>query len=107
VNWRNLKVSVGGGMAVQGAVAKLWLEKTGCPICEGYGLSETSPSATCNPVTNTEFTGTIGVPLPNTWLKCLDDDGARCHRASPARSPSRARRSWPATGSGPTKPPRS
>jgi long-chain acyl-CoA synthetase len=51
VNWKNLKVSVGGGMAVQGAVAKLWLEKTGCPICEGYGLSETSPSASCNPVT--------------------------------------------------------
>jgi long-chain acyl-CoA synthetase len=43
VNWKNLKVSVGGGMAVQGAVAKLWLDKTGCPICEGYGLSETSP----------------------------------------------------------------
>ena len=75
VNWRNLKVAVGGGMAVQGAVAQLWLEKTGCPICEGYGLSETSPSATCNPVTNTGFTGTIGVPLPNTWLKCLDDEG--------------------------------
>lgn len=75
VNWSNLKVSVGGGMAVQGAVAKLWLEKTGCPICEGYGLSETSPSATCNPVTSKEFTGTIGVPLPNTWIKILDDDG--------------------------------
>ena len=45
VNWRNLKVSLGGGMAVQAAVAKLWLEKTGCSICEGYGLSETSPSA--------------------------------------------------------------
>jgi len=72
VNWKNLKVSVGGGMAVQGAVAKLWLEKTGCPICEGYGLSETSPSASCNPVTNTEFTATIGVPLPNTFMKCLD-----------------------------------
>ena len=75
VDWSHLKVSVGGGMAVQGAVAKLWLEKTGCPICEGYGLSETSPSASCNPVTNTEFTGTIGVPLPNTWMKCIDDDG--------------------------------
>lgn len=83
VNWRNLKVSVGGGMAVQGAVAKLWLEKTGCPICEGYGLSETSPSATCNPVTNTEFTGTIGVPLPNTWLKCLDDDGNEVPQGQP------------------------
>ncbi len=75
VNWKNLKVSVGGGMAVQSAVAKLWLEKTGCPICEGYGLSETSPSASCNPVTTTTFSGTIGVPLPNTWMKCVDDDG--------------------------------
>ena len=75
VNWKNLKVSVGGGMAVQGAVAKLWLEKTGCPICEGYGLSETSPSASCNPVTAKEFTGTIGVPLPNTYMKLLDDEG--------------------------------
>ncbi|WP_348682886.1 long-chain-fatty-acid--CoA ligase [Acidovorax soli] len=75
VNWKNLKVSVGGGMAVQGAVAKLWLEKTGCPICEGYGLSETSPSASCNPVTAKEFTGTIGVPLPSTYMKLLDDDG--------------------------------
>ncbi len=75
VNWKNLKVSVGGGMAVQGAVAKLWLEKTGCPICEGYGLSETSPSATCNPTTSTSYTGTIGLPLSGTWLKLLDDDG--------------------------------
>ncbi len=75
VNWSNLKVSVGGGMAVQSGTAKLWLEKTGCPICEGYGLSETSPSASCNPTTSTEFTGTIGVPLPGTWMVCLDDDG--------------------------------
>ena len=75
VNWKNLKVSVGGGMAVQAAVAKLWLEKTGCPICEGYGLSETSPSTTCNPTTSTAYTATIGVPLPSTYLKLLDDDG--------------------------------
>jgi long-chain acyl-CoA synthetase len=75
VNWKNLKVSVGGGMAVQAAVAKLWLDKTGCPICEGYGLSETSPSASCNPTTSTEFTGTIGAPLPSTWMKCLNDAG--------------------------------
>ena len=75
VNWSNLKVSVGGGMAVTGSVAKLWLEKTGCPICEGYGLSETSPSASCNPPTSREFTGTIGVPLPSTWMKIIDDDG--------------------------------
>lgn len=75
VDWSNLKVSVGGGMAVQAAVAKLWLEKTGCPICEGYGLSETSPSTTCNPTDSKAYTGTIGVPLPSTWLKLLDDNG--------------------------------
>ncbi len=75
VDWSHLKVSVGGGTAVQSGVAKLWFEKTGCPICEGYGLSETSPSASCNVVTATEYTGTIGVPLPNTYMKLLDDDG--------------------------------
>ena len=75
VDWSHLKISVGGGMAVQGAVAKLWLDKTGCSICEGYGLSETSPSASCNPTTSKEYTGTIGLPLPNTFMKCLDDDG--------------------------------
>jgi len=83
VNWKNLKVSVGGGMAVQGAVAKLWLEKTGCPICEGYGLSETSPSASCNPTTSTEYTGTIGLPLPSTFMKLLDDDGNEVPHGQP------------------------
>jgi len=75
VNWSHLKISVGGGMAVQSAVAKLWLDKTGCPICEGYGLSETSPSATCNPTTSQEYSGTIGVPLPSTEITLLDDAG--------------------------------
>jgi len=75
VDWSHLKVSLGGGMAVQSAVAKLWLEKTGCPICEGYGLSETSPSASCNPTNSKAFTGTIGVPIPGTYFKLLDDDG--------------------------------
>ena len=83
VNWRNLKVTVGGGMAVQSAVAKRWLEKTGCPIVEGYGLSETSPSASCNPVTSLEFSGTIGLPLPSTWMKCLDDDGNEVPHGQP------------------------
>lgn len=75
VDWSHLKVSVGGGMAVQGAVAKLWLEKTGCPIVEGYGLSETSPVVSCNPVTIKEFTGTIGVPKPSTYVKLVDEGG--------------------------------
>jgi long-chain acyl-CoA synthetase len=75
VDWSHLKVSLGGGTAVQSSVAKLWFEKTGCPICEGYGLSETSPSASCNPVTATEYSGTIGVPIPGTYMKLIDDDG--------------------------------
>lgn len=83
VDWRHLKVSVGGGMAVQGAVARRWLERTGCPICEGYGLSETSPTVSCNPVTNSAYTGSIGLPLPSTWMKCVDDDGREVPRGQP------------------------
>ncbi|MEG2048756.1 MAG: long-chain-fatty-acid--CoA ligase [Comamonas sp.] len=75
VDWSHLKVSVGGGMAVQGAVAKLWLEKTGCPVVEGYGLSETSPVVSCNPVTAKEFTGSIGLPKPSTYVKLVDEAG--------------------------------
>ncbi|OYU99563.1 MAG: long-chain fatty acid--CoA ligase, partial [Burkholderiales bacterium PBB5] len=76
VDWSHLKISVGGGMAVTAGTARQWLEKTGCPICEGYGLSETSPSATCNPVDATAYSGTIGLPMSNTELALLDDDGA-------------------------------
>jgi long-chain acyl-CoA synthetase len=83
VDWSHLKISVGGGMAVQQATAKLWLEKTGCPICEGYGLSETSPSATCNPTDSTAYTGTIGLPLPSTELALLDDDGREVPLGTP------------------------
>ena len=83
VDWSGLLISVGGGMAVQSATAKLWLEKTGCPIVEGYGLSETSPSATCNPVDSTAYSGNIGLPMPNTELKLLDDDGAEVPMGTP------------------------
>jgi long-chain acyl-CoA synthetase len=83
VDWSSLKISVGGGMAVQQATAKLWLEKTGCPICEGYGLSETSPSATCNAVDSTAYSGNIGLPMPGTDIKLLDDDGAEVPHGSP------------------------
>ncbi|MCV2362369.1 long-chain-fatty-acid--CoA ligase [Paucibacter sp. DJ1R-11] len=75
VDWSHLVISVGGGMAVQQATAKLWLEKTGCSICEGYGLSETSPVASCNPTNHTRYTGSIGLPLPSTELCLLDDAG--------------------------------
>jgi long-chain acyl-CoA synthetase len=75
VDWSHLVLSVGGGMAVQQAVAKQWLEKIGCPICEGYGLSEASPCVTCNPTDSTTFNGTIGLPLPGTDILILDDEG--------------------------------
>ncbi|WP_395701054.1 long-chain-fatty-acid--CoA ligase [Aquabacterium sp.] len=83
VDWSHLKISVGGGMAVTQGTARLWLEKTGCPICEGYGLSETSPSATCNPVDATAYSGTIGLPMPSTELALLDDDGKEVPMGSP------------------------
>jgi long-chain acyl-CoA synthetase len=83
VDFSALKVCVGGGMAVQSATARLWLERTGCPIVEGYGLSETSPSATCNPVDSPQFTGTIGLPLPGTDLKLLDDEGREVPPGTP------------------------
>ncbi|CAH0350966.1 long-chain-fatty-acid--CoA ligase [Aquabacterium sp. CECT 9606] len=75
VDWSHLRLSVGGGMAVQQATAKLWKEKTGCAVFEGYGLSETSPSVTCNPVTSTGYSGSIGLPLPSTEVCVLDDAG--------------------------------
>ncbi|HLL03335.1 MAG TPA: long-chain fatty acid--CoA ligase [Myxococcaceae bacterium] len=75
VDFSSLKVANGGGMAVQEAVARRWLERAKCPIVEGFGLSETSPSVTCNPVDTDTFTGTIGLPLPSTEVELRDDDG--------------------------------
>ena len=75
VDWSSLKICLGGGMAVQAATAERWKKVTGVSICEGYGLSETSPSACCNPTDRSEYTGTIGVPLPSTELAILDEEG--------------------------------
>jgi long-chain acyl-CoA synthetase len=75
LDFSGLRVSNGGGMAVQKAVADKWVQVTGCPIAEGYGLSETSPCATCNRADTTEYTGTIGLPFPSTEIAILDDDG--------------------------------
>ena len=75
LDFSQLRISNGGGMAVTEAVAKKWLEITGCPICEGYGLSETSSGITCNPTDTDDYTGTIGLPMPNVEVKMVDDDG--------------------------------
>ncbi len=74
LDFTSLKIAVGGGMAVQKATAEKWKVLTGVPLAEGYGLTETSPVATCNPIDGTERIGTIGVPLPNTEIIICDDD---------------------------------
>ncbi len=75
VDFSKLKYTIGGGMAVQNFVADKWKEVTGHPLAEGYGLSETSPLVTCNPLDGTERKGTIGLPAPSTEVAIKDDDG--------------------------------
>ncbi len=75
IDFSKLKASFGGGMATQKPVAEAWLKATGCALSEGYGLSETSPTLTCNPADTDKFSGTIGLPVPSTWLSIRDDDG--------------------------------
>ncbi len=75
LDFSKLKISNGGGMATQKAVAEKWLATTGCTLSEGYGLSETSPTLTCNRADIEQFSGTIGLPVPSTYLSIRDDDG--------------------------------
>ncbi|MFM8914031.1 MAG: AMP-binding protein [Flammeovirgaceae bacterium] len=75
LDFSKLKGAVGGGMAVQDAVAIKWEEITKSPLVEGYGLSETSPVLCCNPLTGGHKRGTIGIPMPSTEVAIFDDDG--------------------------------
>ena len=75
LSFKSLNLTLGGGMAVQRSVAERWKEVTGRTICEGYGLSETSPVAAANRFDITEFTGTIGLPLPSTEIAIRDENG--------------------------------
>jgi len=83
LDFSGLVLSGGGGMAVQRVVADRWRALTGCNICEGYGLSETSPVVCCNPSDVDAFTGTIGLPLPSTEVAILGDDGAHLPVGTP------------------------
>jgi len=74
LDFSHVKVSVGGGMAVQKAVADRWKQVTGKVLREGYGLTETSPVATMNPASLTEYNGSIGLPVPSTYIAIRDDN---------------------------------
>ena len=90
LDFSGLAVSNGGGMAVQEAVAKKWFAITGCPIIEGYGLSETCSGVTCNRADSDKFTGTIGLPMPGVEIKILDDDGNEVKHGDPGEIAIRA-----------------
>ena len=83
IDFSLLKGCNGGGMAVQRVVADKWFALTGCAIVEGYGLSETSPVATCNPAAATAFNGSIGLPVPSTEIVILADDGTETPHGQP------------------------
>ena len=74
LDFSHLKLALGGGMAVQKAVAERWKQVTGTALIEGYGLTETAPSATANPLNSTEYTGSIGVPMSSTEVELRDDN---------------------------------
>ena len=75
VDFSHLKITLGGGMAVQESVAAEWKEVTGCPLIEAYGLTETSPAACINPISATGYNGTIGLPISSTEACLKDQDG--------------------------------
>ncbi len=79
IDFSPLKITVGGGMAVQRAVAERWQQVTGCRLTEGYGMTESSPVITCNPVTSAMRLGTIGMPAPSTDVRIVDDAGDPIH----------------------------
>jgi long-chain acyl-CoA synthetase len=75
IDFSKLVATVGGGMAVQAAVAERWYKLTGCMLSQGWGLTETSPVATVNKLADKVFTGSIGLPIPSTEITCRDDAG--------------------------------
>ncbi|HBP30577.1 MAG: AMP-binding protein [Advenella sp.] len=75
VSFEHLKLTLGGGMAVQRPVAERWKQVTGRPLTQAYGLTETSPAVTINPLDLTEFNGSIGLPVPSTEISIRDDQG--------------------------------
>ena len=75
LNFSHLKITLGGGMAVQRTVAEQWSKTTGCALLEAYGLTETSPGVSINPLSNKDYNGSIGVPMPSTLVSIRDEQG--------------------------------
>ena len=75
LDFSTLKITLGGGMAVQSSIAEKWKRLTGVPLIEAYGLTETSPAAVINPLNNSEYTGAIGLPISSTDVAIRNDDG--------------------------------
>lgn len=75
LDFSGMKLALGGGMAVQETVAERWLEVTGVPLAQAYGLTETSPAVTINPLDRRDFTGSIGLPVPSTEISIRENDG--------------------------------
>lgn len=98
VDFSKVKIAVAGGMALQKAVAEKWKAKTGSTVVEGYGLTETSPVLCCNPIDGTEKPGSIGLPLPSTEIKIVDDNGNEVPMGQPgelaARGPQVMKGYW-------------
>ena len=105
LDFSGLRVTLGGGMAVQEAVAERWKEVTGKVLTQAWGLTETSPAACINRPGD-EFNGSIGLPIPSTISPFATTPAMTCRRDSPARSASKARRSCAGTGIAPMRPKR-
>jgi len=83
IDFKKVKLSVAGAMALQKTVAEKWKQRTGTAVIEGYGLTEASPIVCCNPVGGGDIVGTIGLPVPSTEVKLLDDDGNEVKEGQP------------------------
>jgi long-chain acyl-CoA synthetase len=92
LDFSKLRLTLGGGMAVQRAVAERWKQITGVTLIEAYGLTETSPAATINPLDLPEYNGCIGLPISSTEVAIRDDDGKDLPMGEPASCASAARR---------------
>lgn len=75
IDFSNLKITLGGGMSVQAAVAAQWQQITGCALVEAFGLTETSPAVCINPLNIKNYNGSIGLPIPSTYCKLIDSEG--------------------------------